>query len=168
MAQGTSTSGYATCQGFLEILAWRKVQVIRLWSLPKAPATSGSTCAACCLLPGLLNSEARNWNDTRAGLQTFWAGLNDPFHGYDFYVELATLAEDAERWHLAHLLWREAVAMIERTPDRLFAAAAHYYLAVAAMRVRDLTEADSEFRIASQRFAALPDHQLVACIKNRI
>ena len=44
-----------------------------------------------------------------------------------------------------------------KNPGPTVPAAAHYNLAVAAMRVRDLAEADSEFRIASQRFAAFPD-----------
>ena len=72
------------------------------------------------------------------------------------YSELAFLAEDAQKWHLALHLWREALGMIEKTPDRSYQAVAHYMLAVAAMKVREVPEAEAEFRIASQQVSMLP------------
>jgi CHAT domain-containing protein/tetratricopeptide (TPR) repeat protein len=96
-----------------------------------------------------------NWQQIRAGLQKYWADLHNPFHGYEFYDELGYLAEDAQKRHLARLLRREALGMIERTPELLFQAVAHYRLAISAKNVQDLPEAETELRIASQQFAAL-------------
>lgn len=104
---------------------------------------------------GFLHSTERNWQETHTGLQKFWSDWHNPFHAYESYEELAALAVDAERWHLARLVRREAVGMVERTPDLLWRAVAHYRLAAAARRVRDLPEAEAEFRIASRQFGAL-------------
>jgi tetratricopeptide (TPR) repeat protein len=110
---------------------------------------------------GFLRSTERNWQDTRAGLKAFWADLNNPFHAYESYSELAFLAEDAQKWHLRLHLWREALGMIEKTPDRSYRAAAHYMLAVAAMKVREVPEAEAELRIASQQVSMLPRKSVV-------
>jgi len=104
---------------------------------------------------GFLQSTERNWQQIRAGLQKYWADLHNPFHGYEFSYELGTLAEDAQKHHLARHLFREALGMIERTPELLFQAVAHYRLAISAKNVQDLAEAETELRIASQQFAAL-------------
>jgi tetratricopeptide (TPR) repeat protein len=104
---------------------------------------------------GFLRSTERNWQDTRTGLQKFWEDFYNPFHGYQYYAELAFLAENEQKLHLALHLWREALGMIEKTPDRSYRAVAHYHVAVAAMRVEDLTEAETEFKFADQQFAAL-------------
>lgn len=104
---------------------------------------------------GFLHSEERNWQQTRAGLQKYWADLHNPFHGYEFYYELYDLAREAEKWHLVGLVLREALGMIERTPDLSFQAVAHYLLAIAAEKVQDLSEAETELRIARQQFAGL-------------
>jgi hypothetical protein len=69
--------------------------------------------------------------------------LQNPFHGYESYLELAILADEAEQRRLALHFYREAMGMIEKTPDRSYRAVAHYLLAVAAMRVEDLTEAET-------------------------
>jgi CHAT domain-containing protein len=105
---------------------------------------------------GFLRSTERNWQDIRAGLQTFWSELHSSVHGYEFYVELTVLAEDAQEWHLAIIFHREALRMIEKTPDRSYCAMAHYLLAVASTRVRDLPEAEAEFQMADQQFSTLP------------
>ena len=104
---------------------------------------------------GYLNSTERHWQDIRSGLQTFWVEQNNPFHGYEFYIELAGLAEDAGEQHLAYHLYREALGMIEKTTDQSFQAGAHYNLAVAATRVENLTEAETEFKTAEQQYVAL-------------
>jgi len=105
---------------------------------------------------GIIRSAEGNWQNTWAGLKKFWAEWHNPFHAYESYTELAFQAAIARRLQLYRVLYREAVDMIERTPDRSFGATAHYGLAVAALRVRDAREAEAEFRIASQKFATLP------------
>lgn len=156
---------HATCQSFAGNLDLAQRLSDQALELTQSNGYAGQHLRSVLFASGFLRSTERNWQDTRAGLQKFWAELHHPFHAYESYVEFAIYAEDAEKWHLARLLRRQALGMIERTPDQLFRAAAHYYLAVAAMRVRDLTEAESEFRIASQQFAALPDSPTVRLFK---
>lgn len=146
----------ATCESFAGNLDQAQRFSERALELTKRTGYTGQHLRSVLFASGFLRSTKRNWQDTRAGLQKFWEDWHNPFHAYESYVELANYAEDAEKWHLTRLLRREALGMIEKTPDHLFRAAAHYYLAVAAMRIRDLSEAESEFRIASQQFAALP------------
>jgi len=124
--------------------------------LTKSTGYIGQHLESVLFASGFLRSTERNWQDTRAGLGAFWAVLNNPFHAYESYVELADLAEDAQKWHLALHLYREALGMIEKTPNRFYQAWAHHALAVAAMRVREVPEAEAEFRIASQQLSMLP------------
>ena len=124
--------------------------------LTKSTGYIGQHLESVLFASGFLSSTERNWQDTRAGLKAFWADLNNPFHAYESYSELAFLAEDAQKWHLRLHLWREALGMIEKTPDRKYQAAAHYMLAVAAMKVREVPEAEAELRIASQQVSMLP------------
>src|SRR5262249_8291445 len=104
---------------------------------------------------GFLRSTDRNWQDTRAGLQRFWEEPQNPFHGYEFYLELAFLAEEAEQVHLTLNLHREALAMIEKTPHLSFRAMAHCHIAVAAMKIRDILQAENEFKATEGQFAAI-------------
>jgi CHAT domain-containing protein len=105
---------------------------------------------------GFLRSTERNWRDTRAGLRQFWAEWHNPFGAYESCLEMAVLAADAGRTHLAHLLRREALRMIEQTPDLSYRAAARYRVAVAAFHTGNLAEAGKEFQSANREFAALP------------
>jgi tetratricopeptide (TPR) repeat protein len=144
----------ATCQGFAGNIGLAQQLSERALEFTKNTAYAGQHLRSILFASGFLRSTERNWQDTRAGLQKFWDELHNPFHGYESYLELAILAEEAEHNHLALQLYREAVGMIEKTPDRSFRAVAHYRLAVAAMRVQDLSEAESEFKITDDQFAA--------------
>jgi CHAT domain-containing protein/predicted Zn-dependent protease len=145
----------ATCQGFAGNLGLAQQLSEDALVLTGKTAYAGQHLRSILFASGFLSSTERQWQDTRAGLQNFWEDLHNPFHGYEFYLELAVLADEAEQRHLALHLYREAMGMIEQTPDRSFRAAAHYNLAVAAMKVEDLTEAEMEFSSAGQQFAAL-------------
>jgi CHAT domain-containing protein/tetratricopeptide (TPR) repeat protein len=155
--QGQATLWNATCQGFAGNLDLAQLLSERALEFTKSTGYTGQHLRCVLFAAGFLHSTERNWQDTRAGLREFWADWHNPFHAYESYAELSILAEDAQEWHLVYLLNREALDMIERTPDRLFGARAHYRLAVALERVQNLTEAEAEFRIASQQFFALPN-----------
>jgi CHAT domain-containing protein/tetratricopeptide (TPR) repeat protein len=160
-----ATLWHATCQertGNLD-LAQRLSE--RALELTKSTGYTGQHLRSILFASGFLHSTERNWQYTRAGVQKFWSDLYNPFHAYESYVELAILAEEADKWHLALHLRREALGMIERTPDRSFRAVAHYRVAVAAMRVEDLPEAQAEFRIASEQLAALPQSRTARLYK---
>jgi CHAT domain-containing protein/tetratricopeptide (TPR) repeat protein len=116
---------------------------------------SGQHLRSVLFASGFVRSTDRNWQDTRVGLQSFWEEQQNPFHGYEFYLELAWLAEEADWRYLTLSLWREALAMIEKTPDLSFRAVAHYHVAVAAMNVHDILESENEFKATEEQFAAI-------------
>ena len=147
----------ATCESYAGNLDTAQRLSEHVLELTKRTSYAEQHLRSVLFASGFLRSTERNWQDIRAGLQIFWSDLHNPVHGYEFYVELSVLAEDAQEWRLASVLHREALGMIERTPDRSYSAVAHYLLAVALMRVRDLPEAEAEFRIASQQFSTLPN-----------
>jgi CHAT domain-containing protein/tetratricopeptide (TPR) repeat protein len=154
---GQAILWHATCQSYAGNLDKAQRLSEQALELTKRTGYGEQHLRSVVWASGFLRSTERNWQDIRAGLQTFWSDLHSPVHGYEFYAELSVLAEDAQEWYLASVLHREALVMIERTPDRSYNAVAHHFLAVASMRVRDLPEAEAEFRIASQEFSKLPD-----------
>ena len=151
--QGQAVLWNAACQGFAGNFGLAQQLSDRALEFTKGTGYSGQHLRSILFASGFLRSSERNWQDTRDGLQQFWEELHNPFHGYEFYLEMAFLAEEAEQWHLAFHLHREALGMVERTEDRLFRAVAHYHVAVAAMKIQDLPEAENEFRIANEQFA---------------
>jgi CHAT domain-containing protein len=143
----------ATCQGFAGNLGIAQQQSERALGVAKTTGYSGQYLRSVLFAAGFLRSTDRDWQDTRACLQSFWEESHNPFHGYEFYAELAFLAEEGEQRYLALQLHREALRMIEKTPDLSFLAVAHYQVAVAAMRVQNLPEAETEFKITNEQFA---------------
>jgi CHAT domain-containing protein len=152
---GQALLWHATCQGFAGNLDIAQDLSERALKLTQKTGYAGQHLRSVLFASGFLQSTERNWQDTRTGLQKFWADWHAPFHAYESYLELAILAEEADQQYLALHLYREALVAIERTPDRSYRAVAHYRLAGAAMRVQNLPEAEKEFKIASQQFAAL-------------
>ena len=146
---------FATCQGFAGNLGVAQQRSEEALEFTKNSGYPGQYLRSILFASGFLNSTERAWQDTRAGLQSFWEDWNNPIHAYESYLELAILAEEADQQHLTYHLWREGLGMIERTPDKSFQAVAHYNLAVAATRVENLPEAETEFKSANQQFAAL-------------
>jgi CHAT domain-containing protein/predicted Zn-dependent protease len=154
----------ATCENYAGNLDLAQLLSERALALTKNSHYIGQHLRSVLFASGFLRSTERNWQDTRAGLEAFWAVANNPFHAYEFYCELAILAEDAQKWHLALHLYREALGMIEKTPDHSYRAVAHYLLAVAEMRVQELPEAEAEFRIASQQLSLLPSKSVLRAL----
>jgi CHAT domain-containing protein/tetratricopeptide (TPR) repeat protein len=152
--QGQAVLWDATCQGFAGNLGVAQQLSDHALELTENTAYTGQHLRSILFASGFLRSTERNWQDIRTGLQKFWEDLHNPIHGYEFYSEMALLAEEAEYRHLALHLYREAVGLIEKTPDRSFRAFAHYNLAVAAMRLQDLSEAETEFKITEEQYAA--------------
>lgn len=103
---------------------------------------------------GVSSSEA--WSRVHSGLLRFWDAPYQPLPGYEFYVDLGSLAEGAEFWHLAEAIGREAVSMASRTGDRAYQAVAHHWLAQVSKMAGDLRESEAQFDLASQLFATLP------------
>jgi CHAT domain-containing protein len=152
---GQAILWHAACQGYAGNLGLAQQLSDSALELTETTAYAGQHLRSILFASGFLNSNERHWQDTRVGLQKFWEDFYNPFHGYEYYEELAILADESEQRRLAFHFYREALGMIERTPDRPFQAVAHYRLALAAMRVEDLTEAEAEFKFADQQFAAI-------------
>jgi CHAT domain-containing protein/tetratricopeptide (TPR) repeat protein len=152
---GQAILWHAACQGYAGNLGLAQQLSDSALELTETTAYAGQHLRSILFASGFLNSNERHWQDTRVGLQKFWEDFYNPFQGYEYYYELAILADESEQRRLAFHLYREALGMIERTPDRPFQAVAHYRLALAAMRVEDLTEAEAEFKFADQQFAAI-------------
>jgi CHAT domain-containing protein len=145
----------ATCAGFRGNFGLAQQLSDQALEFTRTTGYSGQHLRSVLFASGFVRSSDRNWQDTRAGLQSFWEEQQNPFHGYEFYSELAWLAEEADQRYLTLSLWREALAMIEKTPDLSFRAAAHYHVAVAAMKVHDILESENEFKATEEQFAAL-------------
>jgi CHAT domain-containing protein/tetratricopeptide (TPR) repeat protein len=145
----------ATCAGFGGDLGLAQQLSDQALEFTRTTGYSGQHLRSVLFASGFVRSSDRNWQDTRAGLQSFWEEQQNPFHGYEFYLELAWLAEEADQRYLTLSLWREALAMIEKTPDLSFRAVAHYHLAVAAMKVHDILESEKEFKATEEQFAAI-------------
>jgi CHAT domain-containing protein/predicted Zn-dependent protease len=152
---GQAILWHAACQGYAGNLGLALQLSDSALKLTVTTAYAGQHLRSIDFASGLLNSSERRWQATRAGLQKFWKDFYNPFQGYEYFSELALLADESEQRRLAFHLYREALGMIERTPDRPFQAVAHYRLALAAMMVKDLTEAETEFKFADQQFASL-------------
>jgi len=105
---------------------------------------------------GFLRTAERNWQMTLQGLQLFWKERYDPFHAYESFTELAIMAEEEGRWHLARILRREALAMIQMTPDRAYQAMACYRLGVASKFANDLSGAASALSQADLLLSGMP------------
>jgi CHAT domain-containing protein/tetratricopeptide (TPR) repeat protein len=151
--QGQAILWDATCQGFAGNLGLAQQLSDHALELTENTAYTGQHLRSILFASGFLRSTERNWQDIHTGLQRFWEDFHNPIHGYEFYSEMAFLAEEAEYRHLALHLYREAVGLIEKTPDRSFRAFAHYNVAVAAMRVQNLSEAETEFKITEEQYA---------------
>jgi CHAT domain-containing protein/tetratricopeptide (TPR) repeat protein len=152
---GQALQWNAACEGFAGNLDFAQRLSDNALEFTKATRYSGQRLRSVLFASGFLRSTDRHWQETCDGLQSFWTEMQNPFHGYEFYMELALLAEEAEQRYLTLNLWREALAMIERTPDLSFRAVAHYHVAVAAMKIQDMFEAETEFRAAKEQFAAV-------------
>jgi CHAT domain-containing protein/tetratricopeptide (TPR) repeat protein len=147
----------ATCQGFAGNLGLAQQLSERALEFTSSIGYAEQHLRSILFASGFLRSSERNWQDTRAGLTQFWRELHNPFDGYQFYSEMALLAEESDLRYLALHLYREELSMIEKTTDRLFQAVAHYRLAVAATKVHNLPEAEREFKITNEQFASNSD-----------
>ena len=106
-----------------------------------------------------LGDEALAWRQARAGLSNELPCQAALMQRYNLYFVLHKVAESSKQPYLDVAVWREAVAISERTRDILLKAAAHSYLgrAAAAANMPDL--ALSELSIAAREFASAPQSQ---------
>ena len=87
----------ATCEGFAGNLGLAQQLSDQALEFTRTTGYTGQHLRSALFASGFLRSTDRNWQDTRAGLQSFWEEPQNPFHGYEFYLELAFLAEEAEK-----------------------------------------------------------------------
>ena len=106
-----------------------------------------------------LGDEVLAWRQAQGGLSNDLPYQAALMQRYNLYFVLHKVAESSKQPHLDVAVWREAVAISERTRDILLKAAAHSYLgrAAAAANMPDL--ALSELSIAAREFASAPQSQ---------
>jgi CHAT domain-containing protein len=98
----------------------------------------------------------RSWETNESGLGVFWQEAYTPERGFQFYSDLASAAEEAELWHVAGLLQREAISMLASTHRSDFQAIAQFRLATEMQMSGSLAEARESFERAASLFRRLP------------
>ena len=86
--------------------------------------------------------------------QIFMGGDYPPFRGYTILAGLAEVEKSTPRAHLALLLQREAVGILELTESRALIPSQRYDLAIAAIRAGFLPEAQAELGKVRSELAA--------------
>jgi tetratricopeptide (TPR) repeat protein len=86
--------------------------------------------------------------------QIFMGGDYPPFRGYTILAGLAEVEKSTPRAHLALLLEREAVGILELTESRALIPSQRYDLAIAAIRAGFLPEAQAELGKVRSELAA--------------
>lgn len=98
----------------------------------------------------------QSWKTNQEGLAAFWNGVFPAERGFQLYSDLELASEQVELWHLAYLLQREVLVMINETERLDFQAIAHLHLATTAAATGATQEAQQEFTKARSLFAMLP------------
>ncbi|HEX7286181.1 MAG TPA: CHAT domain-containing protein [Candidatus Angelobacter sp.] len=98
----------------------------------------------------------RAWTTTARGLHLFFAEAFPPERGFQFYSELEFAAEEAEQWHLAVMLQKEAISYIQAQGRHDFEATAHFHLAAAEVALGDAPGARTEIEAGQEAFHRLP------------
>ena len=97
----------------------------------------------------------QSWLANQEGLKSFWNGVFPAERAFQFYSDLEMAAERSERWRLAALLQREALAMISETRRLDFQALAHFRLATDLMHSHDNAAAQLELSVADELYSKL-------------
>ncbi len=95
----------------------------------------------------LLNSK---WASDMAGLNHFWNGSYPSMSGYNFYVDLDTLAEKSSQPYLEIAVLREASETLGPDPDLLLRAMLHSRIAAVSLRA-DMPDLSSAEYVQSDR-----------------
>lgn len=102
------------------------------------------------------NDPVRSFGLDVQGLQSYWAGTVSPSRAYQFFADLAVIAEDWRRWRLATALNREAVASMVALNRPAAEATARGWLGRAAFEAGYYGEASDEWSKARKLFSSLP------------
>ena len=97
------------------------------------------------------------WTYSAEGLDRYWAGDFPYMIGYNLYTNLDYLAEDDHRWFLQSSILREAVGMIQDSPDTVLRGLEQERLSEALMMTGELSEAETSFIEAQHLFANSPE-----------
>ncbi|MBZ5508548.1 MAG: CHAT domain-containing protein [Acidobacteriia bacterium] len=97
-----------------------------------------------------------SWRDNSFGLGSFWAGSFPPDRGFQFYSDLELAAERSDEWHLAAVLQREVLAMLNESGRTNLAALAHFRLIGLLEAIGDTQGGERELNVSSDLFSTLP------------
>jgi CHAT domain-containing protein len=96
------------------------------------------------------------WSTSETGLSLFFDDAFPPERGFQFYSELEFAAEEAEQWHLAELLQKEAIAYIRSLGRLDFEATANFHLAAVEEVLGNIELARSDIANGQKLFQLLP------------
>ncbi|MBZ5524552.1 MAG: CHAT domain-containing protein [Acidobacteriia bacterium] len=97
-----------------------------------------------------------SWKSNEQALDRFWKASYPAERGFQSYSDLENVAEQLGQWHLAVVLQREALAMINETGRLDFQAIAHLHLGIAEAASDHGQEAKEEFAQAQRIFDLIP------------
>ena len=87
-------------------------------------------------------------NQDLDGLRTYWSGIYPPLRVYQFYSELADIAEPRGNVHASYLIWKESVPLIAESGIRTTEAAARHRLAALSGLTGRVAESEAEWERA--------------------
>jgi len=94
------------------------------------------------------------WRMYLGTIRTFYAGDYPPFRGFTILSGMAEVEKSTPRVHLALLLEREVMGILELTPSRALIPSQRFDLAIAAIRAGDVPEAQKELGKMHAQLAA--------------
>ena len=94
------------------------------------------------------------WRIYLGTIRSFYAGDYPPFRAFTILSGLAEVEKSTPRVHLALLLQREVMGILELTPSRALIPSQRFDLAIAAVRAGDVPEAQQELRKMQAELAA--------------
>jgi tetratricopeptide (TPR) repeat protein len=94
------------------------------------------------------------WRMYLGTIRKFYAGDYPPFRGFTILSGLAEVEKSTPRVHLALLLEREVMGILELTPSRALIPSQRFDLAIAAIRAGDVPEAQKELGKMHAQLAA--------------
>lgn len=98
----------------------------------------------------------KSWEDDFEGLRLYVAGNYPAIRGYQFFSDLALMAETSGQLYLAAEFWKEGTSILSLTGNKALEAQARYELGSIDSMIGADGEAASEFRQSAKLYASLP------------
>jgi CHAT domain-containing protein/tetratricopeptide (TPR) repeat protein len=98
----------------------------------------------------------KSWEDDFEGLRIYVAGNYPAIRGYQFFSDLALMAETSGQLYLAAEFWEEGTSILSLTGNKALEAQARFELGSVDSMIGADAEAASEFKQSTELYASLP------------